>query len=164
MLELRVFNMERDMMRKALKLITFSVFALVGSPVLTSITFVLNLIPFLGSIAWIAILIHFAHTVEDERKEYFSEFNIWLFTACAYLPGLAATAVFCLVMANVDAYYNVGLLFGFIALGSQVVFAFIGLIFSLCAYLSVSKESRLPKLPYCSDQINADDFFNDNKG
>lgn len=150
-------------MRKAAKLITFSVFALVGSPVLSAVTFVLNLIPFLGSIAWIAILIHFAHTVEDERKEYFSEFNIWLFTACAYLPGLAASAVFCLVMSNVNAYYNVGSLFGFITLGSQVVFAFIGLMFSLSAALKAPRESKLPKLPYCPDQVDPNEFFNDQR-
>lgn len=151
-------------MRKALKLITFSFFAMIGSPILTSIVFLINLLPIIGTVIWIGLLIHFARTVEEERKEYFSDINIAVFTACAYLPGVAASLALFLAMGSAtDDPFGVGFLFGAVVFGSQVVFALVGMIFSLIVYLSVPKESKLPKLPYCPDQIDADEFFNDSK-
>lgn len=157
--------MERGTMKKAPKLITLSAFGLIGSPFLTAVTCVLNLIPFIGTVVWVAILIHFAHCVEDERLEYFPDTNIAVFTACAYAPGLAASFIFCAVMSNVTANdygYGglVGGLFGYIVLGSQIVFAFIGSMFSLYSALKAPKKSKLPKLPYCPDRIDPDEFFN----
>lgn len=151
-------------MRKALKLIIFSLFAMIGSPILTSIVFFVNLLPIIGTVIWIGLLIHFARTVDEERKEYFSDINIAVFTACAYLPGVVASLALFFAMANApDDSFGVGFIFGAVVFGSQIVFALIGMIFSLIAYLSVPKESKLPKLPYCPEQIDADDFFDGKK-
>lgn len=155
-------------MRKAPNLITYFAFALIGNPVLIGITAMLNLIPFIGTGCCVILLVYFANCIEKERKGYFPDVNIALFTACAYGPGLAASIIFCSVISK-DAADHPGPGYGglianllwLFLFGSQLIFALIGSTIALSAALNAPKKSKLPKLPYCSDQIDPDEFFND---
>lgn len=97
------------------------------------------LIPIAGTVLWILAVIKVARFFEGLRIEYYLEMNAALFTACAYLPGLIASVVFCILMFtlpladnDINGWGGIGrVFFGLAALISQISLSVAGWIYAL---------------------------------
>lgn len=128
------------------------------------------IIPFIGTVLCLAAVIVTARFIERQRREYYLDMNVALFTVCVYLPGLIASIVF-FVLASYD--YGLlggwggiaGVFYGFLALTSQFSLSIAGLVYALKS----RKNVYFPQLPahaYRPDSPTApdpDSFF-ENKG
>lgn len=121
-------------------------------------------IPFIGIVLSIIAAIIIALPIEGKRKDEFPDINRFLFILCAYVPGLAASFILCLVCGNMEVTNTNGgygaLVFGVIGLFafiSQLALTIIGTIIALKA---PKPEWQIPSDPNIA---NIDTFFNDNK-
>lgn len=98
-------------------------------------------IPFIGIVLSIIATILIALPIEGKRKDEFPDLNRFLFILCAYIPGLIASLILCLICLNMpQSPKDIGgygvLVFGVIGLFaflSQLALTIIGTIVTLCA-------------------------------
>lgn len=87
-------------MSKIKKLILLSVGSVLSVPVTAAFGFLTLSIGWVGFYIEIAALSGIAFAVEHIRKRLFSGIHIAIFNLCAYLPGLAAAIIICVVTLN----------------------------------------------------------------
>lgn len=122
------------------------------------------LVPFIWIVYSVIVAIFIARAIEGKRRSEFPDLNRFLFILFAYVPGLAASFILCLVCGNMKDTETNG---GYGALGFRVIglFAFLSqlaltIIGTIIALKAPKPEWQIPSDPNIA---NIDTFFNDNK-
>ncbi len=153
-------------MNKAKDALLLALKGLIIAPFETLLITTVIFIPFIGTILCIAAVIAAARFIERQRREYYLDMNVALFTVCVYLPGLIAGIIFCMVMFMRDRSPGdingwgalAGGVLGILVLLSQAAMTVAGIVYAL---KSAADGDLPPDQTYSSDFPDAEGFFDD---